>query len=74
MATLTIRNIPDDLIGRVKESAASHGRSMEQELRDLLQTRYAPRSEVLQRIRSRWKDLPGTDAQEAAAWMEEGRH
>jgi len=73
MGTLTIRNLPDDLVGRVKASAASHGRSMEQELRDLLQTRYAPRSEVLRRIRSRWKDLPATDAQEVAAWREEGR-
>lgn len=73
MATLTIRNLPDDLIERVKASAAHHGCSMEQELRDLLQSRYARRSEVLARIRSRWKDLPATEAQELVRWREEGR-
>ena len=73
MATLTIRNLPDDLIERVKASAAHHGCSMEQELRDLLQNRYARRSEVLARIRTRWKDLPATEAQELATWREEGR-
>ena len=73
MATLTIRNLPDDLIDRVKASAARHGLSMEQELRDLLQSRYAHRSEVLARIRGRWTELPPTEAEEVRKWWEEGR-
>lgn len=73
MSTLTIRNLPEDLIERVKASAARHGRSMEQELRDLLQSRYPRRSEVIARVRERWKETPSTAADEVARWREEGR-
>ena len=37
MATLTIRNLPDDVRDRLRLRAAAHGRSMEAEARDLLQ-------------------------------------
>lgn len=36
MATLTIRNLPDDVRDRLRMRAAAHGRSMEAEARDLL--------------------------------------
>nr|WP_315594633.1 plasmid stabilization protein [uncultured Cupriavidus sp.] len=36
MATLTIRNIDDDLKARLRVEAAQHGRSMEEEVRDIL--------------------------------------
>lgn len=37
MATLTIRNLPDDVRDRLRIRAAANGRSMEAEARDLLQ-------------------------------------
>jgi plasmid stability protein len=37
MATITIRNIGNDLKQRLKARAAVHGRSMEAEARDILQ-------------------------------------
>ncbi len=37
MATITIRNISDELVERIKLLAAQKGVSMEQEVRDLLQ-------------------------------------
>ena len=36
MATMTIRNIEDELKTRLRVQAASHGRSMEDEARDIL--------------------------------------
>lgn len=48
MATLTIRNVPDEVVVRLKKVAANKGHSMEQELRELLKTRFPARDEVLQ--------------------------
>ena len=73
MGTLTIRNLPDDLVDRIKEAAAGQGHSMEQEVRDLLQRRYATRAEVLARLQERWRQYPTASAQEIAAWIAEGR-
>jgi plasmid stability protein len=38
MATMTIRNIDDQLKVRLRMQAARHGRSMEDEARDILRT------------------------------------
>jgi plasmid stability protein len=45
MAQLIVRNVDDDLVQRLKERAAKHGRSAEEEHRQLL--RSALRSEGL---------------------------
>lgn len=53
MATLTIRNLPDDLRDRIRREAAEHGRSMEEEARQTLTERYRPRAsveEILKRL------------------------
>ena len=73
MAAITIRNLPDDLVDRLKEAAAAHNRSLEQEVRELLEQRYAPKEEVLDRVRGRWEGLPETTAAEVARWREGGR-
>lgn len=36
MASLHVRNIDDDIVGRLKERAARHGRSAEAEHREIL--------------------------------------
>lgn len=36
MASLSVRNLDDDLLGRLKRRAARHGRSAEAEVRDIL--------------------------------------
>ena len=41
MASLTIRNIPDDAKQRFRERAAAHGRSMEEEARQMILTAVA---------------------------------
>jgi plasmid stability protein len=73
MATLTIRNLPDDVVKRLKEVAARNKRSMEQEVRELLQEKYAKRAEILRRIRESWKTLPETSAEEVNRWIKASR-
>lgn len=73
MGAITIRNLPDELVGRLKEAAEAHNRSMEQEVRELLEQRYAPKGEVLSRMRDRWDGLPETAPEEVNRWRGEGR-
>jgi antitoxin FitA len=73
VATLTIRNLPDDLVQRLKDAAASRGRSMEQEVRDLLRIHYMERSEILDRMRARWDDAVVPSAVEVRRWRDAGR-
>jgi antitoxin FitA len=44
VATLVIRNIEDDLHGRLKASARAHHRSMEEEVRTVLRQSFAAKS------------------------------
>lgn len=73
MATLTIRNLPDDLVDRLKDTAARHGRSMEQEVRLLLEIRYAKRPELLDRIRECWDVAVAPTSDEIQNWRRVGR-
>jgi predicted transcriptional regulator len=73
MATLTIRNVPDELVERIKRLAEHKGISMEQEVRDLLQSRYVQRSAAIERIRQRSETLPVQAASQLQEWKEQGR-
>lgn len=73
MANLTVRQVPDELVERLKDAARRNGRSMEQELRALLQERFGSRAEVLARIRHRWKELPDVTQTEADEWIRQAR-
>lgn len=57
MASMTIRNIDDTLKQRLRVRAASHGRSMEDEARDILRSALAvnerPARNLAEAIRSR---------------------
>ncbi|MDB9307245.1 hypothetical protein PN471_00925 [Aphanizomenon sp. CS-733/32] len=73
MATITIRNISDELVERIKYLAGQKGVSMEQEVRDLLQKRYGQRDEVIARIRQRVEILPMETESRIQSWKSEGR-
>ena len=73
MGSVTIRNLPDRVVVEIKAAAVLHGRSLESELRELLQRRYRSREEVLESVRERWTELPGVTADQVDAWIEEGR-
>lgn len=73
MATITVRNVPDELVERIKRLAEQKGISMEQEVRDLLQSRYIQRDAVIKRIRQRSETLPVQTASQLQDWKEQGR-
>jgi len=72
MATITIRNVPDQLVDHIKRLAEQKGASMEQEIRDLLQ-RYVQRGAAIDRICRRWDTLPVQTASQLQGWKEQGR-
>jgi plasmid stability protein len=64
MASITIRNLDDDLKARLRVVAASHGRSMEEEVRVILSQALAQpekRGGLGSRIHSRFAALGGAD-------------
>ena len=64
MASITIRNLDDDVKRRLRVRAAEHGRSMEEEARDILRQVVgqpsAPRN-LAQAIHARFSALGGVD-------------
>ena len=63
MASITIRNLDDELKKRLRVRSAHHGRSMEDEARDILRTALAtespPPSNLAEAIRRRFSALGG---------------
>ena len=65
MATMTIRNIDDKLKARLRVQAAIHGRSMEDEARDILRAALSVEPvrgrSLVEAIRARIEPLGGVD-------------
>jgi antitoxin FitA len=67
VASMTIRNIDEDLKARLRVQAAKHGRSMEDEARDILRTALssaaARAATLVKSIRGRVQPLGGIELQ-----------
>lgn len=65
MATITVRNLPEKTKRNLKVRAALHGRSMEQEVREILNdaAKQKPRSgaDLVKAIRARFAPLGGVE-------------
>lgn len=64
MASITIRNLDDSLKKRLRVRAAEHGRSMEEEAREILRIAIGSHSRpqnLARSIRSRMASLGGVD-------------
>lgn len=65
MATMTIRNIDDQLKARLRIQAAMHGRSMEDEARDILRAALSAEpmraTSLLEAVRARMEPLGGVE-------------
>lgn len=64
MASMTIRNLDDDIKQRLRVQAAEHGRSMEEEARVILRTALtepASTTNLAQAIRERFAPLGGVE-------------
>jgi antitoxin FitA len=68
MAQVIVRNLPDEVVIRLKARAIEHKRSLEQELREILSEAARPsREEILadfDRIRAMTPKVPQTDSAE----------
>jgi antitoxin FitA len=70
VASITIRNLDEPLKSRLRVRAAMHGRSMEDEVRDILRTALsqqpAPPANLAKAIRARFASLGGVELPEVA--------
>jgi plasmid stability protein len=74
MPTLTIRNVPPGIVRSLKSLARRHGRSMEQEVREVIEEHVAEREAVLEQIEASWGGQPRRPtAVEVDRWLDTGR-
>lgn len=74
MPTLTIRSVPAGTVDTLKTLARRNGRSMEQEVRELLDGYAAERQSVLEQIEEGWAaQARRPTAEEIDRWMGIGR-
>jgi plasmid stability protein len=70
MPTLTIRNVPAKVVKSLKALARRRHRSMEQEVRDLLEAHAMERRSVLEQIEAGWAhQARRPTAAEVDAWI-----
>lgn len=75
MPTVTVRNLSPAAVRSLKSLAARHGRSMEQELREIIERYVGDELSVLAQIEDSWsKQDRRPTAEEIDAWIDEGRH
>lgn len=73
MATLTIRNVPEDMVERIKEKATGRGVSMEEEVRHVLRRQYPAREELIRQVRELWSRVAPVPHREIERLIREGR-
>jgi plasmid stability protein len=74
MPTITVRNVPAKIVQSLKGLAKRHNRSMEQEVRDVLEGYVAERRAVLDQIEAGWpRQARRPTAAEVDDWMAVGR-
>jgi len=72
--TLTIRNIPEHVIRSLKSLAARNARSMEQEVREILEENAIDRISALEQIEKSWKrQTRRPKPAEIDRWIRSGR-
>ncbi len=74
MATLTIRNVRPSVVKSLKALARRSRRSMEQEVRELLEDYVAERRSILEQIEAGWATQPRRPtAEQVDNWIGVGR-
>ena len=74
MPTITVRNVPPKVVQSLKALAKRHNRSMEQEVRDLLEGYVVERRAILDQIEAGWqRQTRRPTAAEVDSWMALGR-
>jgi plasmid stability protein len=74
MATLTIRNVPTKVVKLLKTLARRNRRSMEQEVRAVLEQHVGDRRALLDEIEQSWaRQTRRPKAHEVDSWIQVGR-
>lgn len=74
MPTITVRNVSPKVVQSLKALAKRHNRSMEQEVRDLLEGYVVERRAILDQIAAGWhRQTRRPTAADVEAWMAVGR-
>lgn len=74
MATLTIRNLSPEVVRSLKALARRHRRSMEQEVREILESQVGDRLSAIRQIERSWeRQERRPSAEEIDSWIAEGR-
>lgn len=74
MPTITVRNVPPEVVASLKALAKRSNRSMEQEVRELLEGYVTEREAILDQIEASWRQQARRPtADEIDAWMAVGR-
>ena len=74
MPTLTIRNVAPKVVRALKAQAERNHRSMEQELREAIESQVADRTSAITQVTRSWAaQKRGPSAAEVDAWIREGR-
>jgi len=74
MATLTVRNVPTKVVKSLKALARRNQRSMEQEVRAVLEQHVGDRLALLEEVEQSWaRQVRRPKAREVEAWIVEGR-
>lgn len=73
-STLTIRNVPARVVKGLKSLARRQNKSMEQEVRDILEQHVTERASVLKQIEASWaQQTRRPEPREIEAWIASGR-
>lgn len=74
MATLTIRNVAPKVVRALKAQAVRNRRSMEQEVREIIEAQVADRTSAIRQITQSWAaQRRAPSAAELEAWIRAGR-
>lgn len=74
MATVTVRNLTPKLVRSLKSLAKRNGRSMEQEVREIIEKYVGDKLSVMKQIEESWsRQTRRPAADEVDAWINEGR-
>lgn len=74
VATITIRNVPLRVVRNLKSIAKRRHRSMEQEVRDLLEEYVGERAAVVKQVEASWESQTRRpSATEVEKWIATGR-
>jgi hypothetical protein len=74
MATVTVRNLSPKVVRSLKSLAKRNGRSMEQEVREMIELYVGDKLAVMERIEQSWaRQTRRPTAEEVEGWIKEGR-